>query len=178
MRSPQQLIQWISNLMSTRQNIISSLRWLNSPEWNVGIFSFLLSFFWEVQQMPFYQFSSAISCSDRTRNCTLATVGDVGISLTSFWVVAALSKSRQWVHRPSRKQISLFTLVGVVITIVFEALATGPLDRWAYAEFMPTIPFLGTGLVPLLMWLLMPPLTIWFVKRQISNVRYKSSEQI
>ena len=128
--------------------------------------------------MPFYQISNEFSCFDRNRNCTLATVGDVGISLVSFWIVAAISKSRRWIHRPSRKQISIFTLVGVVITVVFEALATGPLDRWTYAESMPTIPFLGTGLVPLSMWLLMPPLTIWFVKRHLSNVRYKSSEQL
>lgn len=160
--------------MSKHQNIIGSWRWLNSPEWNVAIFSFLLSFVWEVQQMPFYQVSSEVSCFDRTRNCTLATVGDVGISLTSFWVVAALAKSRQWVRRPSRGQIIIFMLIGVVITVVFEALATGPLDRWAYAEIMPTIPFLGTGLVPLAMWLLMPPLTVWFVQRQLSHIHIKA----
>lgn len=82
----------------------------------------------------------------------------------------------QWVHQPSCKQISIFTLVGVAITIVFEALATGQLGLWAYAEFMPTIPFLGTGLVPLAMWLLVPPLTIWFVKRQLSNVTRTNSK--
>ncbi len=152
--------------MSNHQNIIGAGRWLNLPEWNVAIFSFLLSFFWEIQQMPFYQVSNDYSCSD----CTLAAVGDVGISLVSFWVVAAMAKSRQWVYQPSREQIIIYILVGVVITVIFEALATGPLDRWTYAESMPTIPFIGTGLVPLSMWLLMPPLTIWFVKRQLSSV--------
>jgi membrane protease YdiL (CAAX protease family) len=164
--------------MSNHQNIIGSWRWLNSPEWNVAVFSFLLSFFWEIQQMPFYQVSSEFSCFDRTRNCTLATVGDVGISLIAFWVVAVLSKSRRWVQRPSRRQIIIYTFVGVVITVVFEALATGLLGVWAYAEIMPTIPFLGTGLVPLSMWFLIPSLTIWFVQRQLSHVRYKSSEQL
>ena len=164
--------------MPNHQTIVGSWRWLNSPEWNVAIFSFLLSFFWEIQQMPFYQISNEFSCFDRTRNCTLATVGDVGISLTAFWVVAVLAKSRQWVRRPSRRQIIIYTFVGVVITVVFEALATGPLNRWAYAEIMPTVPFLGTGLVPLAMWLLMPPLTIWFVQRQLFHVHPRSSEQL
>lgn len=168
----------MNNFMSKHQNIIGSWRWLNVPEWNVGLFSFLLSFLWEVQQMPFYQVASEVSCFDRTRNCTLATVGDVGISLIAFWVVAALAKSRQWVQRPSRKQVGLFTLVGVVITVVFEALATGALGAWTYAEFMPTLPLLGTGLVPLAMWLLLPPLTIWFVKRQLSQVTYAGSEPL
>jgi hypothetical protein len=164
--------------MLNRRTVNRSFSWLNSPEWIIAIFTFLLSFLWEIQQMPFYQVSNELSCFDRTRNCTLATIGDVGISLTAFWVVAALSKSRRWVHQPSRKQISIFTLVGVVITVVFEALATGPLDRWAYAESMPTIPLLGTGLVPLAMWLLVPPLTVWFVKRQLFNAAYKNSEQV
>jgi len=67
--------------------------------------------------------------------------------------------------------MSVFILVGVVITVIIEALATGPLNRWTYAESMPTIPALGTGLVPLLMWFLVPPLAIWFARRQIRPVR-------
>ena len=160
--------------MSNRQNAIYSFRWLDSPEWNVSIFSFLLSFFWEIQQMPFYQIPSELSYFDITSNCTLATVGDVGISLTSFWVVAAISKSRQWFHQLSRWNVGIFTLVGVVITVIFEALATEPLGVWTYANSIPTLPFFGTGLVPLLMWMLIPPLTIWFVKRQLSHVRYRN----
>lgn len=152
----------------THSRKVSSLdRWLNLPEWNVAVFSFLLSFFWEMQQMPFYRVPPDSTYLDVTRNCTLATVGDAAITLTAFWTVAALSKSRQWFRRPSRKQMSVFIGVGLVITIIFEALATGPLNAWQYADAMPVLPLLGTGLVPLIMWLLMPPLTIWFVKRQL-----------
>ena len=39
--------------------------------------------------------------------------------------------------------------------------------RWEYAEAMPRLPLLGTGLAPLLQWLLIPPLVIWLVRRQI-----------
>ncbi|MEP0958543.1 hypothetical protein [Microcoleus sp. FACHB-1515] len=101
------------------------------------------------------------------RNCTLATVGDVGISLVSFWVVAALLNSRRWVRQPSRWQVNVFILVGVLITIAFEALATQSLGIWSYADSMPSVPILGTGLLPLLMWLVIPPVTLWLVKRQL-----------
>lgn len=127
--------------------------------------------------MPFYQIPAEFSHSDMTRNCTLATVGDVGISIAAFWAVAVISKSRQWFHQPRRWQVSSFILVGVVITVVFEALATGMFNAWKYAALMPTLPFLGTGLLPLLQWILVPPIILWFVKRQLSDYKWKSSSQ-
>ena len=142
------------------------IRVLNLPEWHVAIFAFLLNFFWEVQQMPLFQLAS-LSCQDRVFNCTLATVGDVGIALLSFWTVAAVHRSRYWIVRPNRGQVTIFIAVGVAITITFEALATSVLDRWEYASTMPTLPLLGTGLSPLLQWILIPPLILGFSKRQL-----------
>lgn len=159
--------------MPNHSNVIRSFRWLDLPEWNIAIFSFLLNFVWETQQMPFFQLAPELSCLEITRNCTLATVGDVGISITAFWTVAAILKSRQWFYQPRLWQIGGFILIGVVMTVIFEALATGPLNIWEYATLMPTVPFLGTGLLPLLQWVLLPPIIVWFVKRQLFNIRQK-----
>jgi len=43
--------------------------------------------------------------------------------------------------------VSGFIAVGLVVTIVMEGLAVRVLNRWAYAEAMPTI--LGIGVTPL-----------------------------
>lgn len=126
--------------------------------------------------MPFYQIPAEFSHLDMVRNCTIATVGDVGIAIAAFWTVAVISKSRQWFHQPNHWQVSSFILVGVVITVVFEALATRMFNVWRYAALMPTLPFVGTGLLPLLQWTLIPPIVLWFVKRQ-SNCKQKSSSQ-
>ena len=154
-----------------------SHHWLNLPESNVAIFSLLLNFGWEVQQMRFFQLPSELSCLDRVENCTLATVGDIGISLIAFWSVAAVSKSRRWILQPSWRQSGIFILVGIIITASFEALATGVLNLWQYADLMPTLPFLGTGLLPLLQWILIPLLIVWFVGRQLSHLRHKQMHQ-
>ncbi|WP_205527550.1 hypothetical protein [Halomonas sp. JS92-SW72] len=37
---------------------------------------------------------------------------------------------------------------------------------------MPTLPLLGTGLAPLLQWLLLPPLIVWLARRQLLGVTY------
>ena len=54
------------------------------------------------------------------------------------------------------------------MTVLMEWLATGSLNRWAYADSMPIVPFLGIGLLPALQWLLLPPLVVWFTRRQIN----------
>ena len=153
---------------------INLSRWLNLPELNVAIFSFLLNFFWEIRQMPYFRVSSEFSYTDIINNCTLATFADAGISVTAFITVAAIAKSRRWIFQPNWWQVSVFILVGIIITIIFEALATGVLNRWQYGEAMPTLPVLGTGLLPILQWLIIPPLIIWFVKRQLSSIKPKS----
>jgi hypothetical protein len=153
--------------MTNYQNPTRLSRWLNFPELSIAIFAFLLNFFWEVQQMPFFQLSN-LSCNQRIRDCTLATIGDVAIALTAYWTVAFVSKSRQWFRQPKWWQLSIFIAVGVIITIIFEALATEVLNIWEYAAIMPELPVLNTGLTPVLQWIIIPLIILWFVKHQIS----------
>ena len=138
------------------------------PELNVAIFSFLLNFVWEMWQIPFFAATPSDLHWVGVVACTQATFGDAAISLVAFWCVAALARSRWWILDASPSQVAAFVAVGVVITIILEALATGPLERWSYAPLMPTLPVLGTGVIPLLQWMLLPPLTIWFVRRQLT----------
>lgn len=66
-------------------------------------------------------------------------------------------------------QVGIFTMMGTVVTVLAEWLGTEQLHIWAYAEQMPTLPLLGTGLLPLLQWLLLPPLVLWFVQWQLAS---------
>ncbi|MEO7512477.1 MAG: hypothetical protein ABIZ91_12025 [Gemmatimonadaceae bacterium] len=138
------------------------------PELNVAIFSFLLHFVWEMWQIPFFAAIASDPHWVGVAACTQATFGDVAISLVAFWCVAAFARSRWWIIKSSPSQVVGFVAVGVVITIILEALATGPLERWSYSPSMPTLPVLGTGILPLFQWILLPPLTIWFVRRQLT----------
>ena len=134
----------------------------------MAVFAFLLHFVWEMWQIPFFTATSSDSHWVGVVACTRATVGDAAISLVAFWFVAAVARSRSWILDSSPSQVGTFVAVGVVITIMLESLATGPLKRWSYTSLMPLLPVLGTGIVPLLQWILLPPLTIWFVRRQLT----------
>ena len=148
--------------MQTRSGIV------DIPELNVAIFSFFLNFIWEMWQVPFFLAIPSGPHWAGVVACTQATFGDAAISLVAYWSVAAFARSRRWILQPSLAQIGSFVMVGVVVTIAFETLATGFLERWNYSPLMPTLPILGTGLVPLLQWILLPPLTIWFARRQLT----------
>jgi hypothetical protein len=69
---------------------------------------------------------------------------------------------------PTRGRVAGFVAVGLLITIVMERLATGLFARWAYADAMPVVPLLEVGLSPLLQWIVLPPLIVWFVRRQLT----------
>jgi hypothetical protein len=141
---------------------------LDQPELNVALFAFLLNYPWEFLQVPFFEGMAAAPHWDAVRFCTRATLGDAAIALIAFWAVAAWTHSRDWILEPTTKQVLGFIAVGVAITLAFEWLATEVLGRWAYADAMPTIPLLGTGILPLVQWIVLPPIIVWFVRRQLT----------
>lgn len=152
--------------------ILRNARWLaglpNTPEFSVLVFSFLLNLAWEYWQVPFFRGMADQPHWLGVKACTLATLGDAGIALAAFWVTAIVARDRGWILRPNRLDFAIFLGVGAVVTILFEALATGMFQRWAYSDAMPRLPIIGTGLLPLLQWLAIPPLVLWFVRRQIT----------
>ena len=86
-------------------------------------------------------------------------LGDAGMAVFAFWMVSVRVRTRSWALKPTRSEVMGFVAVGVLLTVVFEWLATSILSRWTYAGSMPTLPFLGTGLLPLLQW--DPPATAY-----------------
>ena len=137
------------------------------PEVNVAIFAFLLNFPWEFLQVPFFEGMPGMPHWDAVLFCTRAAVGDVGIALVAFWGVAGVAGTRSWLLYPTFRQGFGFVAAGLAITLAFEWLAIEVWDRWEYADAMPTLPVIGTGALPILQWLLLPPVVIWFAGRQI-----------
>ena len=58
------------------------------PELIVAMFSFLLNFPWEMLQVKLYSGMAGARHWDAMVFCTRASLGDVGISVVSFWMVA------------------------------------------------------------------------------------------
>lgn len=139
----------------------------NSVEFNLIIFSFLLHFVWEFVQAPTYAGMIEMNHWDGIKLCMSATFGDVGFALTAYVATSLFARSRDWVFAPSTAQLLIFLGVGVALTVGFEYYYTNISLRWTYSELMPLVPPLGTGLSPLLQWLIIPLLVLWFIRRQI-----------
>lgn len=136
------------------------------PETNVALFAFLLNLPWEMWQIPLFKGTSSLAHWDGVAMCTRATAGDAVIALCAFWLVASV-RTRGWIRRPSAIALGAFVVIGLIATIALEYWATQIGGRWEYAEQMPRLPLLGTGLAPLLQWVVIPPLVVWLVGRQI-----------
>lgn len=147
------------------------LRFFDSAEFAIALFSFLLHFVWEMWQIPLYEGMLEISHWEGVAFCTRAAAGDVLIALVAFWGAAAVSSDRLWLLSPDPIHWCTFLTTGVVITATVEFLSIDILGRWAYAETMPTVPIIGTGLSPVLQWLVLPPIVLWLSKRHLSASR-------
>ena len=88
--------------------------------------------------------------------------------MLAFLAVAAAVRSRSWILEPTWRTVSAYIAVGLSVTVVMEFLST-EWGRWAYGDAMPVVPVIGVGLLPLPQWTVLPPLTVWFVRRQLAH---------
>ena len=135
------------------------------PEVTVAFLSFCLHFVWEFVQVPTYAGMADINHWEGIKVCLSATVGDVGFALTAFWLTALAARSRRWIADPAGWQLGLFVAVGVGLTVGFEYYYTEISLRWTYSELMPRVPPFGTGLSPLVQWLVIPLLVASLTRR-------------
>ena len=142
------------------------------PEIPIALFSFLLHFVWEFLQVPTYAGMAELSHWEGIKLCTAATFGDVGFALTAFWAASAVGASRQWIQKRRRLPFVVFIAVGIALTIAFEYYNTEVSHRWSYSELMPVVPPLGTGLGPLVQWMVIPSFVLWLTRRHLQGTRF------
>jgi hypothetical protein len=145
---------------------LQALTWL--PEFNVALFAFLVHFPWEILQARLFVGMASAPHWDAVRVCTFAAFGDALITLLAYWAAAARS-GRHWLEKPALRPVAWFMTVGLGTTVVIEQLAThgGWFTSWAYGQDMPVIPVVEVGLVPVLQWLVLPPIVLALVARQL-----------
>lgn len=141
-------------------------RFSQAPELSIFFLSFFLNFFWEVVQTYFYTIRDS-PFSAMFYGWIHCTLGDVIITIGSFWLVSILSRNRRWFLRLNRLSFIGFIIVGVVYTLFSEWLNVHIFRSWGYNESMPIIPLIGVGLTPFFQWIIVPPAVILLVRHHL-----------
>lgn len=132
----------------------------------LSLSALVLNWFWEMIQMPAYNELAGRSWSEALVPCTLATFGDVAITLAIYAVGAVAAGRLRWGMSGGWNVYTAAALLGAASATAIEWGALGS-GRWSYSESMPIVPVLGVGLWPLLQLTLLVPASIWLAGHAI-----------
>jgi hypothetical protein len=136
------------------------------PEISLCFLSFFLNFFWEVAQTYFYTMKDS-SFNTMLYGWIHCILGDVILTMVSFWTVSLISRSRRWLLRLTPSNFISFIMLGLVYTVISERLNVYIFESWAYDESMPLIPWIKVGVAPFLQWIVIPPMAILLVRHHL-----------
>ena len=129
-------------------------------------------FFWEAAQLPLYTLWRTGTPREIAFALIHCTGGDILITTLTLAAAAALARIFCW--RPFGWRI-VFTAIalGAGYTIFSEWLNVQIRRSWSYTAAMPVVPFIGTGLTPLLQWLIVTTLAL-----TVTGYRYRRARPL
>ncbi len=145
---------------------MNNSRLSRTPEIEICFLSFFLNFFWEVVQTYFYTMKNA-PFNTMLYGWVHCTLGDVILTMASFWIVSIISHERKWLLHPSPLNFIAFVMIGVVVTVISERVNVHIFKSWTYNELMPLIPLMKVGLTPFLQWIIVPATVILLVRHHL-----------
>lgn len=130
------------------------------PTWQffavLTLTAFGLNWPWEMAQMSAYAEMAGRPWRDTLRRCTVATIGDVAVTVVVYGVGALAAGQVRWGTTGRWNVYATAVLLSGACAVIIEwrALLAG---RWSYTDRMPLVPLLGVGLWPLLQLMLLVP---------------------
>jgi hypothetical protein len=124
---------------------------------------------WEIAQLPLYTIWQTGTWAELSFAVLHCTGGDILIALAAVMLALVLAGSDEWPAARYLRVAAVATAIGLGYTVYSEWLNTGIRQSWAYAPAMPRLPWLGTGLSPVLQWLILPPLGFWWAQRPYTH---------
>ncbi len=116
---------------------------------------------WEIVQLPNYTIWSTGTHQELAFAVLHCTIGDAMIAGLSLLLGLALFARNEWPATGVTRVYAASLAFGVGYTIYSEWLNTSVRGSWTYSDLMPIVPVIGTGLTPLLQWLVVPTLALW-----------------
>lgn len=115
---------------------------------------------WETLQLPLYTLWSTGTVQQKVFAIAHCTIGDVLIAGVSLLAALAAFAFSRGANASVAAVWAASLAIGVCYTIFSEWLNTARAS-WSYSDLMPVLPLIGTGLAPLLQWIVVPTLAMW-----------------
>jgi len=116
---------------------------------------------WEVFQIPLYTIWWLEPWAQIILALLHCTLGDLVIGGMALALAVGVAGRRWPADRLARRRVVILTtLAGASYTVLSEWLNVEIRQTWAYTDLMPRLPLLGTGLTPVLQWLLLPSIAL------------------
>ena len=145
--------------------------WLLSIRIFLGI-SAVGHLLWEILQLPLYGIWTTGTGLEIAFAIAHCVAGDLIIATLSLVAALMLVGSPAW---PSQRFVPTMVatpIMGMGYAIYSEWVNTVARKAWAYSELMPVVPLLGTGLSPLMQWLVVPTMAFAAIRFRRSRVNF------
>jgi len=128
-----------------------------------------LNLVWEFAQMPLYTLWQTGTVREIVFAGLHCTAGDAMIGGLALLAALRVFGAQGWPVARWGAVLAATVALGLGYTVFSEWLNVGPRGAWTYSGLMPVIPPFGTGLAPLLQWLILPPVAYVLATRQVAR---------
>lgn len=129
---------------------------------------------WEALHVPLYGIWEAGDTAEIAFAVVHCTGGDLLIASAALVGALMLAGSPRWPARRFHVVATLTIAFGVLYTVYSEWLNVSVRGSWSYSARMPTLPPLGTGVSPLLQWIVVPGAAL--IAARLSDRRGRRTE--
>ena len=123
--------------------------------------AFALNLLWETAQVFAFSSLDKASMFEVIILVLIASVADAFITLAAFLVTALLRRDWRWQQSVGALDFLIFAVVGAITATLIETIALSR-GTWAYGDYMPIVPLLNVGLLPLLQLTILLPAALLF----------------
>lgn len=139
---------------------------LNNPLLNFLFFSYVLNATWEWSQSPFF-IDTVTDLNTIVWYRIHCSLGDTIILLAGYAVISLYHKGLNWIYHPKGRDYLILVLFGFFYTFFSEYINVYIKHNWSYSQHMPLVPLIHIGVIPLVQWIILPPIIVFITKRQI-----------